>query len=548
MGRPLSDKQMTMEAEGASRALAESCPICHRAQSGPIGEHVRRIHGEEALRSAVLESKRQGTADLEIGARFGVTFRFVESVVTQALGVNVSSLAARPRRTRTLSPKGFALETGTVWSFRSRGAWATHDGRYRGNWSPYIPRNVILRYSQPGDLVLDYFCGAGTTAVESKLLGRRCVARDINPDAISLARENLAFEIPRSLLATEGVPEVFEPDLGVGDARDLSHLRDDSIDLICAHPPYADIVRYTVQNPDDLSHLPRQAFLDEMRRVAAESLRVLKPGRHCAILIGDMRRHKHVVPLGFETIDVFLEAGFVLRDLVIKRQHNCKTTGFWYTKSVEHNFLLLAHEYLPVFGKPGSIQLEAEANGLPTVLSASSSAPTPKRDLETTTVWIFPELESQRETERNLRARYAPDDGRVITLEMDAAIRKSSDVAWSETGPADLVHARLDLRGMTRKIADMKAWTAQFKALAARANDVLARDGHFVLETSDFRGPRQIHPVGLQALLACKSVGLRPREVIVVARSEPDAAKHEQSAELRLAHRYVLVFRKDETA
>ncbi|MCZ7357838.1 MAG: hypothetical protein O8C66_00265 [Candidatus Methanoperedens sp.] len=28
-------------------------------------------------------------------------------------------------------------------------------GNYRGNWSPYIPRNLILRYTQPGEHVLD---------------------------------------------------------------------------------------------------------------------------------------------------------------------------------------------------------------------------------------------------------------------------------------------------------------------------------------------------------------------------------------------------------
>jgi hypothetical protein len=32
---------------------------------------------------------------------------------------------------------------------------ATVVGNYRGNWSPYIPRNLILRYTAPGDLVLE---------------------------------------------------------------------------------------------------------------------------------------------------------------------------------------------------------------------------------------------------------------------------------------------------------------------------------------------------------------------------------------------------------
>jgi hypothetical protein len=35
-----------------------------------------------------------------------------------------------------------------MWSFRDRGNWATHSGRFRGNWSPYVPRNIIMRYSK----------------------------------------------------------------------------------------------------------------------------------------------------------------------------------------------------------------------------------------------------------------------------------------------------------------------------------------------------------------------------------------------------------------
>ena len=32
----------------------------------------------------------------------------------------------------------------SVWSFPNRGNWATHDAKWRGNWSPYIPRNIRL--------------------------------------------------------------------------------------------------------------------------------------------------------------------------------------------------------------------------------------------------------------------------------------------------------------------------------------------------------------------------------------------------------------------
>jgi hypothetical protein len=49
------------------------------------------------------------------------------------------------------------------------------------------PWNVISQlvdhYSEPGDLVLDPFCGGGTTVVESLKLGRKAVGVDLNPVA-----------------------------------------------------------------------------------------------------------------------------------------------------------------------------------------------------------------------------------------------------------------------------------------------------------------------------------------------------------------------------
>ncbi|MCZ7385124.1 MAG: hypothetical protein O8C63_10310 [Candidatus Methanoperedens sp.] len=41
------------------------------------------------------------------------------------------------------APAAFPPETTTVWSFPGRGDCATHVGNYRGNWSPYIPRNLL---------------------------------------------------------------------------------------------------------------------------------------------------------------------------------------------------------------------------------------------------------------------------------------------------------------------------------------------------------------------------------------------------------------------
>lgn len=239
-----------------------------------------------------------------------------------------------------LQPENFELETNTVWSFPNRGKWATHNAKYRGNWSPYIPRNVILRYSQENDTVLDQFVGGGTTAVEAKLTNRNFIGIDINPEAIDISIKKCNFTFENNS----------EISIYQGDARNLN-LSDESVDLICTHPPYSDIIHYSENIDGDLSLLPIKPFLFEMGKVATESYRVLKKGKFCVILMGDTRKKGMVQPLAFETMRIFEMAGFKTKEIIIKEQHNCKATGFWKTNSIKHNFLLLAHEYLFVFQK-----------------------------------------------------------------------------------------------------------------------------------------------------------------------------------------------------
>lgn len=239
-------------------------------------------------------------------------------------------------------PDDFELEMTTHWSFPKRGDWATHDAKWRGNWSPYIPRNIILRYSQEGDLILDQFAGGGTTLVEAKLLNRNIVGVDVNDVALERCREKINFHCD---FATGNVF------IKKGDARNLDFLEDESIDLICTHPPYADIIQYSDDIKEDLSLLKIKDFLSEMEKVANESYRVLKKGKFCAILMGDTRQKGKMIPMSFDVMRIFENAGFKLKELIIKEQHNCKATGYWKTNSIKYNFLLIAHEYLFVFLK-----------------------------------------------------------------------------------------------------------------------------------------------------------------------------------------------------
>ena len=238
-----------------------------------------------------------------------------------------------------MQPDDFSPEQTTIWSFPERGKWATHSGRYRGNWSPYVPRNLILRYSKPGDWILDQFLGSGTTLVEAKLLNRNAIGVDINPQAISLSEVNLNFEC-------ETQSKIFVRN---GDATELSFIKDNKIDFICTHPPYANIIKYSSNIEGDISLLDEQEFFDAISKVAKESYRVLKNGKCCAVMIGDKRLRGNVVPLGFQLLHCFLAAGFKTKEIIIKEQYNCKSADKWI--NVDKKFLMLAHEYIFIFYK-----------------------------------------------------------------------------------------------------------------------------------------------------------------------------------------------------
>jgi DNA modification methylase len=66
---------------------------------------------------------------------------------------------------------------------------------------------IITIFSNENDLVLDYFCGSGTTGVAAEKLARRCILVDSSSEATSIAQARL------EMLKSETTP-----DAGVADA------------------------------------------------------------------------------------------------------------------------------------------------------------------------------------------------------------------------------------------------------------------------------------------------------------------------------------------
>jgi site-specific DNA-methyltransferase (cytosine-N4-specific) len=70
---------------------------------------------------------------------------------------------------------------------------------YPARFIPQIPAKAIAAYTQPGDCVLDPFCGGGTTLLESILLGRPAIGIDNNAVACLISRAKTAPYTPADL-------------------------------------------------------------------------------------------------------------------------------------------------------------------------------------------------------------------------------------------------------------------------------------------------------------------------------------------------------------
>lgn len=80
------------------------------------------------------------------------------------------------------------------WAARSDATYSSlHQlSPYIGKLKPNIARELISTYTQPGQLIIDPFCGSGTVPLEAFLAGRNVIASDVNPYAFVLTKAKLA--------------------------------------------------------------------------------------------------------------------------------------------------------------------------------------------------------------------------------------------------------------------------------------------------------------------------------------------------------------------
>jgi DNA modification methylase len=223
------------------------------------------------------------------------------------------------------------------------------NAKFPGKLVPQLVEKLINKYSEKGDLVLAPFAGSGTVIIEASLLGRKSIGIDINPGAIELIKKKLK---EKSLESFRKDAKKYIPKIIHGRAQDeLKNIKNNSIDLILAHPPYWNLIKYT-DEVGDLSRMPLEEFKKTMKKIFFEMHRVLKKDKYCILVIGD-RRKSGIIPLGFYMTEIGIASGFNLWDIMI---YHTNFKGKQYNRyqqlmSKRYQFHLQNHDYILIFKK-----------------------------------------------------------------------------------------------------------------------------------------------------------------------------------------------------
>jgi DNA modification methylase len=142
---------------------------------------------------------------------------------------------------------------------------------------------VLDEYSKPDDVVLDPFAGYGTTLAVAERMGRAAVGVELLTDHAEIIRDRVVG--PARLI--------------VGDARRLESLVSGPIDLCLTSPPYMAAVDHPENPLNAYETLDGDygRYLDELDTVFAQVARLLRPGGHAVVNVGNVASGDTITPL-----------------------------------------------------------------------------------------------------------------------------------------------------------------------------------------------------------------------------------------------------------
>ncbi len=219
------------------------------------------------------------------------------------------------------------LHTSTLWYHPSQQFGDERHGNpaYPGRTPVHVIHNLLERYTRAGDLVVDPFCGGGTTV-------------DV---AHSLAREVRGFDIGPS-----------RPDVEEADARALP-LEDESVDFVFMDPPYSTHIEYSGKE-ECIGRLDafEPEYFEAMAQVFHEAFRVLRDRRYLAVYVSDsFKKKRGFVPIGTHFMVMLSELMRPIDHIAVVRGNRKLESERFNRVALEQNYYQRGFNHLLIFKK-----------------------------------------------------------------------------------------------------------------------------------------------------------------------------------------------------
>jgi DNA modification methylase len=219
------------------------------------------------------------------------------------------------------------LQTTTLWYYPS----AQYAGEpmgipgYPGATPAWVIWNLLERYTRADDLVVDPFCGGGTTLDVARSLGRRALGYDLQPQR----------------------QDVFH-----ADARKLP-LEDRKADFVFMDPPYSTHLEYS-RGEECIGELDAfgAEYFEAMGSVFAEADRVLRDRRYLAVYCGDsFRKKRGFVGIGARFYGLLAQRFRPIDHVAVVRGNRKLEKPSYHRAAAEGNFFLRGFNHLLIFKK-----------------------------------------------------------------------------------------------------------------------------------------------------------------------------------------------------
>jgi adenine-specific DNA-methyltransferase len=219
------------------------------------------------------------------------------------------------------------LQTSSLWYYPSQQYSDEPLGSpgYEGRTPSWVIWNLLERYTREEDLVVDPFCGGGTTLDVAASMGREARGFDIAP---------------------------WREDIERADARALP-LEDEVADFVFMDPPYSNHIEYST-DPDCIGKLDAfdPEYFEAMERVFAEADRVLKDRRYLAVFVGDsFKKKRGFVPIGARFLVSLSQRFQVVDHISVVRGNRKLEKPRFHKAAAEGNFFLRGFNHLMIFKK-----------------------------------------------------------------------------------------------------------------------------------------------------------------------------------------------------